>query len=91
MIASSQSPVRRMIIAPTARVAELFIRHSGYNPRDCRIATRREHLQGCQLDTWETWFLQRMWPCRTHEDVECMEEMMAYARFRGADIRRWWT
>jgi hypothetical protein len=80
-----------MIIAPTVRVAQLFIRDSGYNPQECRIVTRREQLHGYTLSDWETWFLQRMWPCRTREDVERMEEMMAYARFRGADIRRWWT
>jgi hypothetical protein len=83
--------VWRMVIAPTVQQAQLFIRFSDYNPKECRIATRREHLHGCQLSSRETWFLQRMWPCRTHEDVQHMEEMMAYARFRGADIRRWWT
>lgn len=84
-------PPRRMVIAPTVRVAQLFIRDSGYNPRECRIVTRQEQLLGCQLDDWEVWFLQRAWPCRTHEDVARMEDMMMYARFRGADIRRWWT
>lgn len=82
---------RRMVIAPTVRVAERFIGFSGYNPRECRIVTRREHLHGYQLDSYETWFIQGMWPCHTHEDVERMEEMIMYARFRGADIRRWWT
>lgn len=83
--------VRRMVIAPTVQVARLFIRNSGYNPRECRIVTRFEHMQGCKLDDGEIWFLQRAWPCCTHADVARMEEMMAYARFRGADIRRWWT
>lgn len=82
---------RRMIIAPTVRIAKLFIKDSGYDPRECRVATRLTELRGCRLDQWETWFIQRMWPCRTHEDVRRMEEMMAYARYAGADIRRWWT
>lgn len=85
------APVRRMVIAPTVQVARLFIRESGYDPRECRIVTRFEHMQGCKLDDWEVWFLQRAWPCCTHADVAHMEEMMAYARFRGADVRRWWT
>lgn len=82
---------RRAVISPTVRVAQLFIERSGYSPRECRIVTSREQLHGYQLDAYETWFLQGMWPCRTREDVEHMEEMMTYARFRGADIRRWWT
>lgn len=81
----------RFVIAPNVRQAQLFIRFSGYNPRECRIATRREDLLGYRLEHWETWFLQRMWPCRTHEDVRHMEEMMWLARACGADIRRWWT
>jgi hypothetical protein len=85
------SPPFRLVIAPTERVARLFISNSGYDPRECRIATRTEHLLGYRLDHWETWFLQRMWPCRTHEDVRYMEEMLWRARTRGADIRRWWT
>ncbi|MFF8034907.1 hypothetical protein [Streptomyces sp. NPDC016626] len=86
-------PIRpfRLVIAPFVRQAELFIHDSGYHPRECRIVTRREHLHGYDLRTWETWFLQRMWPCRTHEEVQHMEEMQAYARMRGADLRRWWT
>lgn len=82
---------RRMVIAPNVRVAQMFIRDSGYNPNGCHIVTRREHLHGFQLYDWETWFIQGMWPCRTHEDVRTMEDMMNYARSRGADIRRWWT
>lgn len=82
----------RFIIAPTVRVAQHFIRESGYYPRECKIATRREHLHGHQLDDgWEVWFLQGMWPCRTHRDVDHMNEMEHYARQRGADIRRWFT
>lgn len=80
-----------MVIAPTVRVARPFIKESGYNPSECHVATRLEDMQGCKLDTWEVWFLQRAWPCRTHKDLNRMKEMMAYARFRGADIRRWWT
>ncbi|MEU9661911.1 hypothetical protein [Streptomyces chartreusis] len=81
----------RFVIAPTVRQAQLFIQFSGYDPRECRIATRVQDLLGYRLVGWETWFLQRMWPCRTHEDVRHMEEMMWRARACGADIRRWWT
>lgn len=91
MTDTSVQPIRRMVIAPTVSVARLFIKESGYNPYECQIATRLDNLRGCQLDGWEVWFLQRAWPRRTHEDVERMEEMMAYARYSGADIRRWWT
>lgn len=84
-------PVRRMVIAPLARQAQLFVRDSGFNPHKCQIVTKQEQLHGYDLSGWEVWFLQRMWPCRTHEDVQRMKEMMAYARFRGADIHRWWT
>ncbi|MFB7285450.1 hypothetical protein [Actinacidiphila glaucinigra] len=81
----------RCVIAPQVRQAELFIRWSGYHPRECRIVTTPRDLLGLSLEGWETWFLQRMWPCRTHEDVQRMQEMMWRARARGADIRRWWT
>ena len=84
-------PALRTIIAPTYRVGQLFMQFSGYRPSECRIVTREEQLQGTVLNDREVWFLQGMWPCRTHEDVRRMEDMMAYARFRGADIRRWWT
>jgi hypothetical protein len=86
-----RQPVRRMIIASSVRVARLFMRESEFDPAECKVAVRFEDMQGCQLDTWEVWFLQRAWPSRTHEDVRRMEEMVAYARHRGADIRRWWT
>ena len=85
------SPPRRLIIAPFTRQAELFMRWSGYNPRECRVVTSKEHLHGYQLNTWEVWWLDRMWPCSTHEDVDRMNDLMAYARYCGADIRRWWT
>lgn len=84
-------PPFRFVIAPTVRQAQLFIQFSGYDPPECRIATSVKDLLGRRLDGWETWFLQRMWPCRTHEDVRHMEEMMWRARMCGADIRRWWT
>ncbi len=80
-----------MVIAPSFRVAQVFIRDSGLNPRECKVATSAFHLEGYRLHDWETWFLQGMWPCRTHEDVRTMETVMHYARVRGADIRRWWT
>lgn len=93
MRALSPSPsfTPRVIIAPTMRVAELFIRNSGFSPGECMVATNAFQLQGYRLESWETWFVQGMWPCRTHEDVRTMEATMAYARCRGADIRRWWT
>lgn len=86
-------PIRpfRLVIAPFMRQAQLFIQDSGYHPHECRIATRREDLRGYDLRTWETWFLQGMWPCRTHEDVQRMEAMEVDARVRGADLRRWGT
>lgn len=91
MSTTAALPIRRAVIAPTVRVAELFIRESGYNPRECRIITTFEHMQGCKLDDWEVWFLQRAWSCRTHAEIERMLEMERYAKHRGADIRHWWT
>lgn len=85
----------RLVIAPVRRQAELFIddsrRDYGWERWQVRVATRPEHLRGYDFRYWEVWWLDRMWPCCTHRDVERMEEMMAYARSRGAKIRRWWT
>lgn len=83
--------MRRLIIAPLYRQAVLFVRGMDWNPMEVRVALNREHLLGLRLDDWEVWWLDRMWPCRTHEDVARMEEMKLYARMCGADLRRWWT
>lgn len=86
--------MRRMVISPYVNQADLFVRRMGWNPRDheLRYASRVEHLRGYDLRGWEVWWLDRMWPCRTHEDVERMEELWVWARYvcRG-DVRRWWT
>ncbi|MFF5001717.1 hypothetical protein ACFY3G_02720 [Streptomyces phaeochromogenes] len=81
----------RFVIAPTMRQAKLFIEDSGYGPSEYYATTGVRGMHGYRLDEWEVWFLQGMWPCRTHEDVRHMEMAMQYARFLGADIRRWWT
>lgn len=80
-----------MVIAPFYRQAQLFIKDSGFYPRECKVATKLEHLHGYDLRTWETWWLDRMWPCNTHEDIDRMVELKTYARMRGADVRHWWT
>lgn len=81
----------RLIIAPTQRQAQLFIKDMGFYPPECKVAREPMHLRGMRLETWEVWWLDRLWPCRTHEDVTKMEYMMALARAYGADIRRWYT
>lgn len=85
----------RLVIAPNQRQAQLFVEDSrrdyGWEWWQVRIALRPEHLRGYDFRTWEVWWLDRMWPCRTHKEVENMEQMMLYARVRGAKIRRWWT
>jgi hypothetical protein len=48
-------------------------------------------LLGGRLESWEVWWLDRMWPCNTHEEVEHMEYMKRLAKQRGADLHRWWT
>jgi len=73
----------RSQLAPALRV--------GLPPKAWSFARTHEHLYGYDLRDWEVWFLQGMWPCRTHGDVRHMEEMMAHARHRGADVRRWFT
>jgi hypothetical protein len=81
----------RMIIAPFHRQAELFIKEMGFYPPECKVAREPVHLRGYRLDQWEVWWLDRMWPCRTHEDVEKMLHMKMLARMYGADIHHWWT
>jgi hypothetical protein len=81
----------KLIIAPVWRQARLFADDRGWPDDLWRYAGDRLHLHGYRLDRWEVWWLDGLWPCRTHRDVQRMNEMMAYARARGADIRRWYT
>jgi len=79
------------VIAPFYRQAVLFIGDSGWDPQTCKIVIREDQLLGLDLSTWEVWWLDRMWPCSTHEDVEHMERFKIMAKVRGASLRRWWT
>lgn len=94
LMASVRLPFR-FVIAPNLRQARLFVEDSrhdyGWEWWQVRVATDWWHLRGMDFRNWEVWWLGGMWPCRTRRDVENMEEMMAYARARGAKIRRWWT
>ncbi len=82
----------RFIIAATTAQARMFIKERGFYPGECKIATRIEDLKGYKLDDgWQVWWLDRLWPCRTREDVERMLKLKAYAKFRGADLHHWWT
>lgn len=81
----------RFIIAPYRHQAKLFIKERIFYPGECKIATALDDMKGYDLKTWEVWWLDRLWPCSTHEDVERMLEMKNYAKFRGADIHHWWT
>lgn len=85
----------RLVIAPNFRQAQLFVEESrrdyGWEPWEVKIAISEWQFRGLDLRNWEVWWLDRMWPCSTHEDVEHMERVMTYARVRGAKIRRWWT
>lgn len=90
----------RIVIAPCFRQAELFVRESQkrYPEENWHrytvkvvLGERPERLHGLDLRTWEVWWLEGMWPCRTREEVENMERIKAYARMRGARLRRWWT
>jgi hypothetical protein len=83
--------IKKAIIAPTYIQARLFCQFEGWDVRDFDILTRPEHLQGRFFDEYEVWWLDRMWSCRTHEDVAFMVEMERQAKIRGADLRRWWT
>jgi hypothetical protein len=85
------SKVLQLVIAPQYKQALLFIKESGWDPNYVRIVTQPEQLYGLRLEHWEVWWLDRLWPCRTHEDVQHMEFFMHLARSCGADIRRWWT
>lgn len=81
----------KLIVAPVWRQARLFAWDMGWHDDEWRFASEPRHLHGYRLDRWEVWWLDRMWPCRTHEDVERMETMMIVLRTRGADVRRWYT
>lgn len=83
--------VRQFIIAPNYRQARLFCFDMNWNPRYVTVATDIVHIQGYNLKEYEVWWLDRMWPCQTHEQVRWMELMKREARFRGADIHHWWT
>jgi hypothetical protein len=66
----------------------------GWEPSRVRIILQIEQLYGYRFDRdsrYEVWWLDRMWPCRTREDVKNMEDMKREAKFRGADLHRWWT
>lgn len=90
----------RVVIAATFRQAELFVREScrRHPEEDWAMYSvivvtpdRPERMRGLDLSTYEVWWLDRMWPCRTREDVEMMEMMKRMALARGARLRRWWT
>ncbi|QPX71445.1 hypothetical protein SscP1EGY_48 [Streptomyces phage SscP1EGY] len=82
---------RIFVIAPFHRQAFLFCKEMGWYPRDVTIFIKEEHLLGWRFNGREVWWLDRLWPCRTQEDVWRMERIMQIARINGADIRRWWT
>ncbi len=79
------------IIAPVYRQTQLFLFNMDWRHRYYRIAMRPQDILGHQLENWEVWWLDCMWPCDTHEDVEYMEYMKHLAKERGADLHRWWT
>lgn len=82
---------RLFIIAPNYRQARIFLFNMDWMHRHFRIALRLQDILGHELNHWEVWWLDRMWPCDTTEDVEFMLEMKRQAKFRGADLHRWWT
>lgn len=90
----------RVVIAATFRQAELFVQESRRRYPEERWAMhgvivvtpdRPERMRGLDLSTYEVWWLDRHWPCRTREDVEMMEMIKRMALARGARLRRWWT
>jgi hypothetical protein len=85
------APKKKAIIAPTYRQALLFCQFEGWDVRYFDILTEPRHLLGRYFDEYEVWWLDGLWPCRTHEDVAYMEDMKRQAKFRGADLHRWWT
>lgn len=83
--------VRQLIVAPNFNQARLFCHQMNWAPRYVEVAVWPHHIIGRKLDEWEVWWLDRLWPCRTHEDVEHMLMMKRLLRERGADIHHWWT
>jgi hypothetical protein len=79
------------VIAPNYRQSQIFLFNMDWKDRYYRVALQPQDIQGCYLDTWEVWWLDCMWPCSTHEEVEHMEYMKRLAKSRGADLHRWWT
>lgn len=81
-----------LIIAPNYRQAKIFMFNMDLRAQPYyQIALRPQDLLGRRLDTWEVWWLDRMWPCDTHEEIEFMLYMKRLAKSRGADLHRWWT
>jgi hypothetical protein len=81
----------RVVIAATYRQARLFIIDSGWSPQECKIVLHEEHLLGMDLRSWEVWWINGLWPCRTHEDIARWQRLHDRARMYGADIRHWYT
>lgn len=81
----------RVIIATTVRQAKLHISNCGFYPGECKIVVREDQLLGMRLDTWEVWWINGLWPCRTHEDIARWQRLYDRARMYGADIRHWHT
>jgi hypothetical protein len=79
------------IIAPNYRQSQIFLFNMDWRHRYHKVALRFGDLYGMQLQLWEVWWLDGMWPCSTHEEIEYMEYTKSYAKFRGADLHRWWT
>lgn len=82
---------KKIIIAPFYKQGVLFGLLMGWRRWDVTIITKEEQLLGRRFNGREVWWLDRLWPCRTHEDVWRMERMMQIARVNGADLRRWYT
>lgn len=83
---------RHFLIAPNLRQALLFSAGMGWNSNDCTYIINLMQLRGHYFDGREVWWLDRMWPCATHADIDNMNHMWNYARYMcGADLRRWHT
>ena len=91
-IHSPSKPQKILVIAPTYAQTQLFAFLMGWDLNtEYYVALTPEHLMGIRLENYEVWWLDRQWPCSTHEEVEHMEYMKALAKSRGADLHRWWT
>lgn len=82
---------RLFIVAPNYRQACIFLFNMDWRHRYYQIALRPRDILGHELSFWEVWWLDRMWPCDTHEEIEYMLYMKQLAKSRGADLHRWWT